>query len=216
MAAAVHIPRSATFRHRRISTPQGMDIMAGVVLLLVMFYMLTTRQKHEENGPYLNLPTSFHYPGRLPDSHFLIISLDVQNRAYVATSDEATQTAMVMRIAKRHHVRFTATQVHELRQLKFLSQNVFQLPTWLSASTTERQQMATGISAELGTTELMEYVLAGQDANRAVFGKPAYIVLRIDKDASTKNVKQLIRLLQRQGINRYNLLADLVELPRNK
>ncbi|SHJ73849.1 Biopolymer transport protein ExbD/TolR [Hymenobacter daecheongensis DSM 21074] len=217
MLPSPHIPRPTWFRSRRFSSPQGMDIMASVVLLLVMFYMMATKPKlmGEEPGPYLKLPQVFTTPGRLPENHSIIISMDAQGRAYLATSDSVVQTAMILEVARGHQVRFTAAQRQQLGQLAYLNLSIEQLPTWLSASTAQRQQMTAGISATSGNDQLTEYVLAGQAANRAEFGKPAYIMLRVDQDAPMKSVMELLGLLQRQGINRYNLLAERKEWPRD-
>jgi|GEM_PF-2850911 len=219
MLTLAHIPRPASFRHRRISTPQGMDVMAGVMLLLVMFYMLTTKPKPEggEPGPYLNLPSVFGTSDCMPESHQIIISLDAQNRLSIATSEGGTQIMTIARqVAQAHRIQFTATHLRQIQQLQYLNQNIEQLPAWLSASATERQRMTTDISARLTYVQLLECLLTAQTASRAEFGKPAVLFLRIDKDVSAARVKQLLGLLQNQGINRFNLMAERKEGSRNR
>jgi biopolymer transport protein ExbD len=215
MLALPHIPRPASFRHRLITTPQGMDIMASVMLLLVMFYMSGSKPVSIFAEPSVQLASSTS-ECRCPEVHSIIVSVDAKNRVYVAADDEKVQTAMIRQVARQHHVRLTVLQLLRLPDILFLSTDIQELPAWLSASVRERQLMTTGISTAADNNQLGEYINAGMAICRAKFGKPAYLVLRMDKRLLAPQAMRIFQLLQDQGIHRFNLAAELEVVPPHR
>jgi biopolymer transport protein ExbD len=196
-------------RRRPLILLSGLSLFGVFLFALFSFSMISMPYgiKFSNPGPLIHLPATSSY-ACVRDAHTITIFLDAHYQFSVATSDSATQAAMIQQVARCHRIRFTPAQLQQLGHLQYLNQNVEQLPAWLSASVAERQQLRAGISATPDNDQLMEYVLAAQAASRQLFHKSAYIVLQIDQTVAAPRVMQLAQQLASHGIARYNLVGD--------
>lgn len=200
-----HLTTMAIYSHRRlpiIGSPQGMTCFFYCVLLLMLYYMLAGRLQNVAE-PYVRMPTSSSvcYHGL---SHCITISLDAEHRVFLQ-ADKELQTSLVQQVARQHSIYFTDAQLRSLDQTPYLSQNIQQLPKWLSAYERERRSFIAGITSDEG---LSEYIIAGLHVSRQLYGKPVYFALRADESVSAFRVQRMIKLLQQHGINRFNFITE--------
>ena len=186
-----------------------MSSMAVVILLLVLFYMATTNQHSPFAEPYVKLASSTSWQCRMESSHSLTISVDAQNRVYLAADEPEFQTALIVAVAQQYGVSFTSAQLQELQQMPFLSQDIMQLPAWLNAFPAQRAKFAAGIPAGLANNQLSDYIASSLKVSQALYNKPTRFAIRADKSLSFRQVKTIIRLLQHHGINRFGLVNAL-------
>ena len=191
-------------RHPCIPHPE-LGPWAGILFLLCA--LLMTAAKLEYLAPYVQLPMA-STTSCFPERHSLILSIDSRNRFYIAASEEKLQTAIIQQVAQQNCIYFTPAQLKELRKMPFLSQNIRQLPTWLLASKVERQLQPLGIPAVANEDQVSEFVAASTTVCEALYGKPIYFTLRADKSLTAVQVLKMVDLLQKQGINRFNLIAE--------
>lgn len=142
-----------------------------------------------------------------PKGQHLIISLDSQNRCYLSVKDQTAQTAVIKAVAQSHGVRFTPAESDKLQRLPFLSQNIYRLPAWLSASAAERCYFPKGIPA----AQLREYLTIGRQAAIAQTRKPLLIALRADEKLPAKHIMNMIDVIVASGYHRFNLVTSYQE-----
>lgn len=198
-------------RHSAIAYPD-LGPWAGLLLGLCALFMTppTARFRFADQAPYVRVPiTSFKHTNGLRESHSLTLSIDSENRIYIAADNEKLQTAIIEQVAQQHRIRFTSAQLSELRKMSFLSQDIRRLPAWLTASTIERQQLPSGIPAMPGNDQLSEYIAVSISASLTLFDKPIFFTLRADERLTAAQIKYVISLLQRQGINRFHVLTEV-------
>jgi biopolymer transport protein ExbD len=204
------VPATQLPRNRRLALPlSDLGIWSGV--LLTLSAMLMTSGRFALPAPPVQVPVRpYVYSGCLRrEGPSLVLSLDAQGRFYIdADYDSRLQTTMAQHVANQHHVHLTAAQLTQLRTLPFLSQNIERLPAFLSASRLERSYYSAGISAQPGNDQVSEYLRAGLQASQQLYGRAPYFGIRADKRLPAAQVKHVIRLLQQQGINRFNLLTE--------
>ncbi|PJJ59180.1 hypothetical protein [Hymenobacter chitinivorans] len=207
---------SAAYHTRRTSFRVSLEMAALTGIALSLCLLLASSGPLRSATPPVQLPLTYGQPPTciLLDNPPIIISLDAQNRAYLET-DSLTQTSLVQYVARQHGISFTAAELQQLGQLPFLSQSIEQLPAWLSASPTQRRDYAVGIPVAPGNDQLSEYIVASSNLYVTLYS-PSYFSagicphfrIRADARLSFARVRQIMRVLQNQGINRFDFVVN--------
>jgi len=180
---------------------------AGILLLLCFVFMSAGRLA--DPAPLIKLPMIHWFPVcKLEENYILIISIDAKRQAYLAIEDSPLQTAVIRQVAKHHKITFTADQLEQLQKMPFFSQDIQRLPAWLSASGVKRQQFPKGIPASSSNDQLSEYVATSISESLALYGRPIHIKFRADESLPAADVKHVMQLLQKQGINYFSFVAE--------
>ncbi|WP_135394279.1 hypothetical protein [Hymenobacter metallicola] len=93
--------------------------------------------------------------------------------------------------------------------MPFIGYAVNQLPTWLTASAIQRRTLPIGLPTTADNDQLSEYVAAATALYQIEHGKPLSLGIMADGRLASVQVISLIKLLQKQGINRYNLVTNM-------
>jgi biopolymer transport protein ExbD len=198
--------RAGRNRNRDISLPD-MGPFAGVVFLVVCFYMLAGRFRHKEDGIVSDakLPYSTTYCGP-PENIDLIISLNAQNKLSFGVSSKPVQIAAIQKVAARHGIGFSDSQLTALKAAPFLATDVESMPAFLSLPEYQRiKSVEQQKLSRLSEKQLLECIVAAKASAQTLYRMPVYTCLKIESDANMVHVEHLIDLLQRHGINRFNL-----------
>lgn len=198
-------------RYLKRSSPFFPDLgpWAGVLLALCFVFMFAAEWLPVPT-PFVHTPSSTYMGCRLRDNNYrAIISVDADNRFYLAAYNDSMLLTAIKQVAKQHHVSFTTAQLQALRKLPFLSQDIRQVPAWLSATAVERLQFPVGIPATPDNNQIAEYIAATIRASETLFRAPASFELRLDGSLSAAQVKRIFRLLQDQGVNYMNLVTEM-------
>ncbi|MBF9223632.1 ExbD/TolR family protein [Hymenobacter ruricola] len=193
-------------KNHGVSLPD-MAPFAGLVFLLVGFYMLTGSFRQEAVGavPIERVPHSDSY-ACLPDNLEASISLTAKNELSFGVQSRQVQAAAILAVASRHGISFTESQLTTLQKMPFLSTDVEHLPALLSLPAYQHKQAVEWQKMHpLSMQQLMECMMASEVAAQSMFHLPIYCRLILDSEAKMPHVELLIDRLQAQGINRFNL-----------
>lgn len=192
-----------------------MGLFAVLILLLLAFYLLTSRFEEKvgivrrEQVPYSSNACS-NYPER--DEALVCLSTN-QHLSFSVTSP-AIQAAAIKLVAERHGIRMTPDQLTALGTLPFLQTNVENLPSFLSLPTCRRSKLAELEKlAPLSGSQVLECVIAAKLSAKSLTHMPLYISLRIASEVQMLHVQRLFDLLQSQGIHRVHLQT---QFPQNE
>ncbi|MDB5270623.1 MAG: biopolymer transporter ExbD [Hymenobacter sp.] len=199
------LPRSSV-RSRGIA-PTDMGPFAGLLFLLLSFYLLTSRFEKEvgivrrEQVPYNSNACS-----KYPEENEALICLSPNQCLSFSVTSPAIQTAAIKLVAEQHKIRLTAGQLAALETLPFLRTDIEKLPGFLSLPTYQRNKLAELEKlAPLNESQVLECIIAAKASAQSLTHRPIYTSLRIDSEVRMSDVQRLFDLLQTQGINRFNL-----------
>lgn len=193
-------------KRRGISLP-GMAPFAGLIFLLVCFYLLTTqfRQPVASNVRIESLPFSGTH-ACLPDNNEAIVSLTRENQLAFAVDSREAQTLAIQKVAQRHKISFTVNQLNRLADLSYLVTDVESLPRLLSlASDPNHLSHQKKDFPPLSEQQLVECIASANSAVQILYHKPMYVSLRIEAEVKAENVNHLLEVLGTNGYNRFNL-----------
>ena len=201
--------RAGRNRNCGISLPD-MAPFAGVVFLVVCFYMVAGRFKVADEGlvNLEQLPAS-QISACLHDNTNTIISLTADKKLSFSVTSRTIQLAAIQQVAAKHGISFTDAQVVALKTIPFLATDVENLPVFLSLPDDKRT--TTIESRKLGPLswqQLAECIVAAK-ASAKEEHHSIYSSLNVHSEASMASVEQLTDLLQAIGINRFSLLTQM-------
>lgn len=186
--------------------------MVDLAFLLVTFFMLTTKFAPQEEV-VVDTPASVSEI-RLPESHVIMISIDKDGRVFFGMDDAKAKGDLLSRMGQKYGISFNANQAKNFSNISSVGVPVQQLPDLLSRDTEQRKAIKQpGIPIDSLNNQLSAWVKAAQSASYAAFQKPAYIAIKGDGAADVPTVKRVIKLLQDDNINRFNLITDLEGRP---
>ena len=193
---------------------------AGLIFLLVCFYMLTGRFKRTGDWTNTGIITLEQLPA-FPSSCYIsldpngaggcVISLNTRNQFSFALPGvgQNFQAKIISHVASQHGIKFTNAQLIELQLLPFLACDVEQLPSLLAIPTWERQKLINrGAIGQLSKEQLIECIGATRTLASKLLKWPVFYYLKVHAEAKSTQFFSLTDILQGQGINRFNLLAN--------
>jgi len=186
---------------------------AGLVFLLVGFYMITGRFKQPAEGlvSLEELPAS-RVSSCLKENLEANVSLSANNQISFAANAQEVRFESIRQVANNRCIRLSTSQLNELRNVAFLSTNVESLPLFLDTPASERNALlASHRVAPLDTTQLRECIAAAKSWSQLLFHKPLYITLSVAAETKAPHVESLLTALGAQGIHRFNLSTRYAE-----
>ena len=191
-----------------------MTPMVDLAFLLVTFFMLTT-QFRPEDAVVVDPPSSTS-DLRAPESDVLTLTIDSKKRVFFGYDKESVKAAALQGVAAKYGVSFTPTQVKQFSLLPNFGVPIQQLGSYLNKDNEQRKALnptLPGVPYDSLNNQMITWVLEARKANVSLFRKPTYIAIKGDGDADVETVQKVIKVLQENNINRFNLVTSLEMKP---
>ena len=191
-----------------------MTPMVDLAFLLVTFFMLTT-QFRPEDAVVVDPPSSTS-DLKAPESDILTLTIDSKKRVFFGYDKESVKAAALQAVAAKYGVSFTPTQVKQFSLLPNFGVPIQQLGSYLNKDNEQRKALnptLPGVPYDSLNNQMVTWVLEARKANVSLFKKPTYIAIKGDGDADVETVQKVIKVLQENNINRFNLVTSLEMKP---
>ena len=183
-----------------------LGLWGGLLLLLSTVFMSSAQ--FAPALPAVQLATSTNDCWRLPPTQF-IFSLDAQKRLYMHASTSELQTKAIGLLAQEYNLELSTGQLEQLQQLPYLGSDIRQLPNWLATPSWEQKKPTQGIPYSAPNDQLTVLLRIVNRAAYAIHNHRAIICLRLDARLPAATVMPFLHQFQRQGINRFILVAEV-------
>lgn len=198
----------------RKSTHIDMTAMCDVAFLLLTFFMLATKFKPDE-------PIVVQTPNSISDipqpENSVLLTIDKTGKVYFDYDNKKAKERMIREVSTAKGLNLT-----EEEQKSFVNGASFGLPmnqlkAYLAIPPMEQKTYPfTGIPVDTSfvaeTNELAYWVQSARSAGQSE-GTPPRICIKCDAGTEYPKVKDVIRSLTKNGIDRFNLLTGLEAVP---
>lgn len=188
-----------------------MTPMVDLAFLLVTFFMLTTKFRPEE-PVIVDTPSSISEI-KLPERDIMMITIDKDGRIFFDIDGKQTRVNLIEKMGERYEVKFTPEEVKRFSVLSSFGVPMANMKQLLNAKEKERETInkeTKGIPADSLKNELADWINFSRHAN------PKFrIAIKGDGQANYPVVKDVIKTLQGQKVNKFNLITNLEEAPKN-
>jgi biopolymer transport protein ExbD len=194
---------------KRTKPSLDMTPMVDLAFLLVTFFMLTTKFAPEE-AVIVDTPSSVSEI-KLPDSNVITLSVDGENRVFFGVDGQQTKEALLGKISEKYGVSFTPEETKQFSLMTNFGVPVNQLKSYLAMETPQRKKVnQPGIPVDSLRNELKDWILETRKLNQKVI-----IAIKGDVDVNYETVQKVVKTLQDQKVNRFNLVTDMETRPKS-
>ena len=182
--------------------------MVDLAFLLVTFFMLISKFAPEE-VVVVDTPSSTS-DIKMPESDILTISIDKAGKVFYGVEGQNTKRELIDKIGKKYNIAFTEQEKVKFALMPSFGVPVSRLKSLLQLSTEQvKKANQPGIPVDSLNNELGDWVMQTRYSNPKV-----KIAIKGDIDADIPAVKQVIKTLQDNNVNRFNLITDMEAKPR--
>lgn len=195
----------------RKSTIVDMTAMVDVSFLLLTFFIMTTQFRSPE-PVVVDTPSSIS-DIKLPDSDILTITVDKKDHIYFSIDNPKHRATLLDNMITK----YPSLQLNETQKNHFIYSGssvgspIGELPKLLSIPPADwagiEQQ---GIPTDSTDNQLGNWLIQGRMAN-----PKARITVKADGGAKYTTIKKVIKTLTDRNVNKFNLITDLEEKPKN-
>ncbi|MBL7980147.1 MAG: biopolymer transporter ExbD [Bacteroidetes Order II. Incertae sedis bacterium] len=195
---------------KRKSTVLDMTAMVDVSFLLLTFFIMTTQFRSPE-PIIVDTPSSIS-DTKVPDMDIMTISVDKEDKIYFTIDNPKYREALLDNMRTKYpQLQLNATQKKHFVYGSSVGSPISQLPSLLNNPPAEHAKIKQlGIPADSTNNELGNWIVQGRFANPKV-----RITVKADASAKYPTIKKVIKTLTERDINKFNLITDLEEKPKN-
>jgi biopolymer transport protein ExbD len=190
----------------RKSVSLDMTAMCDMAFLLLTFFILTAKFKPDD-PVVVDTPASIS-DIKLPDANIMTISIDRQDKVYFGIDGQFDREKMLEFVAGKYKVGFTPEEIKQFSLLSSFGVPVGNMRQLLATKDKSKIQQP-GIPCDSANNELTDWIAYARYANPKL-----RITIKGDVNSSYQVVGQVIKTLQDQNINKFNLITDLKAVPK--
>jgi len=198
----------------RKSTNIDMTAMCDVAFLLLTFFMLATKFKPEE-------PVVVRTPSSISEipmpENSILITVDDKGRVFFDYDNKKAKEALIQTISTEKGLNLTPEEIKAYSLGSSVGLPFNQLKSYLAMSPIDQKKFQfTGIPVDTSyvaaTNELGYWIQSARFAGQNT-GTPPRICIKCDAATAYPMVKDVIKTLTKNKIDRFNLLTNLEAVP---
>jgi len=198
---------------KRTSTSIDMTAMCDVSFLLLTFFVLTATARQPEPLP-VDVPasTTTH---KVPDENLGMITVGDGGKFFFGVTGPNVRTRMLERMSEKYQVPFTADEKTRFALMESFGVPMGQLRALIALNADQRAKpgVQKGIPSDSTDNpldnQLKEWILAARYATKEVNDEEMRVSIKGDAQEQYPAVKQVIDILQDQGLNKFSLITTL-------
>jgi biopolymer transport protein ExbD len=192
----------------RKSTAIDMTAMCDVAFLLLTFFILSAKPKSQD-------PVKAEIPAAtsistIPETDFSTILVGSGKVFFGVEGDDVRKKTLSL-MAEKYKLQFSPDEVNAFSGLQSFGVPISQLHQLLAMSSKDRASLVQpGIPVDTtATNELFDWVHSARLANKLLHDKDLRIGIKGDSQEEYPTIDKVIATLQKQRINRFNLITSL-------
>jgi len=191
------------------ATAVDMTAMCDVAFLLLTFFILTATAKQPEVVP-VETPAST-VQVKLPDTDLAVITIADSGKVYFGVKAPNVREKTLQLIGEKYSIQFTPEETKRFGLMEEFGVPVNQLKGLIALSSSDRnaEGLQKGIPHDSLNDQLTEWVKAARNANAEVNEKQLNFAIKGDAKEQFPEIKKVIDLLQKQQVNKFNLVTGL-------
>lgn len=186
-----------------------MTAMCDVAFLLLTFFILTATAKQPEIVP-VEMPSST-VQVKLPDTDLAIVTIADSGKVYFGVKAPNVREKTLELIGKQFNIQFTPEESKRFGLMEEFGVPINQLKSLIALSNTDRKAdgLQKGIPHDSLNDQLTEWVKAARNANAEVNEQQLNFAIKGDAKEQYPEIKKVIDILQKQQVNKFNLVTGL-------
>jgi biopolymer transport protein ExbD len=195
----------------RKSTAIDMTAMCDVAFLLLTFFILSAKPKVQEALP-AEVPASIA-TFTIPETDFSTLTV-AQGKVFFNVQGTEVRIGTLKLIGEKHGITFTPQEEQKFAAIESFGVRIPQLRQFLAMSEAQRSEIQQpGIQVDsTANNELADWVQAARKANLGINQVPLNIAIKGDSKEEYPTIKNVISTLQKQQVNKFNLITSLKAL----
>jgi len=191
------------------ATAVDMTAMCDVAFLLLTFFILTATAKQPEIVP-VETPNST-VQVKLPDTDLAIVTIADSGKVFFGVKAPDVREKTLELIGEQYNIQFTAEESKRFSLMEEFGVPINQLKGLIGLSSTERKAegLQKGIPHDSLNDQLTEWVKAARNANAEVNEQQLNFAIKGDAKEQFPEIKKVIDILQKQQVNKFNLVTGL-------
>ncbi|WP_183575360.1 biopolymer transporter ExbD [Mucilaginibacter sp. X5P1] len=192
----------------RKSTAIDMTAMCDVAFLLLTFFILSAKPKSQD-------PVKAEIPAAtsistIPETDFATILIGSGKVFFGVEGDDVRKKTLSL-MAEKYKMSFTPDEANAFSGLQSFGVPISQLHQLLAMSSKDRASLVQpGIPVDTtATNELFDWVHSARLANKFLHDKDLKIGIKGDSQEEYPTVDKVISTLQKQRVDRFNLITSL-------
>ncbi len=187
----------------RASTSIDMTPMVDLAFLLVTFFMLTANAAPEEPVA-VDMPTSVSEI-IIPDRDVMTISVSKEGTVFFNMDGKYHRQALLGKIGEKYNIQFTEQETAAFSGLASMGVPIGNLKEFLSLDRDDRKLVKQpGIPCDSVNNQLADWVVMSRVTNPKL-----RIAIKGDRDSNYPVVKNVIKTLTDNKVNRFNLITNM-------
>lgn len=197
----------------RKSTSIDMTAMCDVAFLLLTFFILTAKPRTEDPVPVDIPASSVEQP--IPDDNTLLLTVG-QNKVFFGVDGNDIRKQTLIQMGEKYKITFTPDEQTKFAALPIFGVPITQLKGFLALDPSQRKEFKQpGIPRDTtNNNELSDWIREARKVDVALHNKALRIAIKGDSKEEYPVIGQLITLLQKQKINKFNFITSLRAAPK--